>query len=58
MKNSAVMSSTINTVFKKANLPNMPCRYGFKTWTLMIGLIHKFKETQREMNKVILGFFL
>lgn len=43
-------------VFDQCVLPTMT--YGAETWTLTIGLIHKFKVAQRAMERAMLGVSL
>ena len=43
-------------VFEHCVLPVMT--YGAETWTLTVGLVHKFKVMQRAMERPILGVSL
>ncbi|KAI8440552.1 hypothetical protein MSG28_001794 [Choristoneura fumiferana] len=56
-ENTVGMGSSLKTkVFNQCVLPVMT--YGAETWTLTLGLVHKFKVAQRAMERAMLGVSL
>ncbi|CAG9134349.1 unnamed protein product [Plutella xylostella] len=53
---SAIPQSLKTKVFNQCVLPVMT--YGAETWTLTVGLVHRFKVAQRAMERAMLGVSL